>query len=70
MNCTCKILELFAEWKTVTRIRRLGHFTAIDIFPNKENWRISNWQIATDTLIAIIVSWVFWDIIHFCKKHK
>ena len=25
-----------------------------DLLPNEQNWRIGNWQIATDTLIEII----------------
>ena len=28
--------------------------TLIDIFPNGDNLEIANWQIATDTLIAIL----------------
>ena len=25
----------------------------LDLFPNSENWRIGNWQIARDALVAI-----------------
>ena len=40
--------------KSYKRLSLTMPFTTLDLFPNKQNWRIDNWQIATDTLLAII----------------